>query len=319
MADVQGLVQKIERADARRQDLRARLVCDDIEQQERGSVDTELMGLNHTIEHYAKLINQSIADAARRGKSPGRIAVGQVVDLELKMFLEQVRHTCDKLVGLNGKAPRAGSNEALAVARDQQKAERLKRDAKDRLREFDREERKTEKAREDLKRERGRLEREKDKVTEQRDRAREHEAKLQTDLDAVDKRRGLASKGRDAAERERKALGSQLRASRDARRRGQLEQRLQKLGTQLKDHKRRAEHEGKSRERLVTLRAAAKRELEQLDQAIDRLEKELERLGSEGERLGERTEQIDDAREVQAGRLEELAKAERTLRKASSR
>lgn len=319
MIDVQGLVQKIERADARRQDVRARLVCDDVQQHERGSLDTELMGLNHTIEHYAKLINQSIADAARRGRSPGRIAVGQVVDLELKMFLEQVRHTCDKLVGLNGKAPKAGSNEALQVKRDQLKAERLKRDAKDRLREYDREERKTEKARVDLKRERERLEREKEKVTEQRDRAREQDDKLAADLAASDKRRATASKSREAAERERKGLATQLRASRDARRRGQLEQRVQKLGTQLKDLKRRADHEGKARERLATMRAASKRELEQLDQALERLEKELTRLGSEGERLGERTEQIDDARAVQEGRITELEKAERTLKRASSR
>jgi chromosome segregation ATPase len=120
-----------------------------------------------------------------------------------------------------------------------------------------------------------------------------------------------------AADREKRALAAQLKASRDARRRGQLEQRIQKLNLQLADAKRRIEHEGKSRVRLDPLRGSIKRELEQLDQATKRLDEELERLGKEEERLEERVEQIDEQREVQQGRLKELAKAELTLKKAA--
>ncbi|MCO5167055.1 MAG: hypothetical protein M9894_11890 [Planctomycetes bacterium] len=319
MADVQGLVKKLERADARRQDVRARLVCDEVPAHERGSLDAELMGLDHTIEHYAKLINQSIAEAARRGRSPGKVTVGHVVDMELKQFLDQVKHTCDKLLKLNGKAPRHGSPEALAVTRDRQQAERLKRDVKDRLRECDAETRKTAKARTDVERERARIEREKAKVTEQRDRTKQQQEKVDADVAAAEKRRAQLTRAREAAEREKKAAGAQLRASRDARRRGQLEQRAQKLGVGIKDHARRLEHEGRVLERLRSQRDALERERKHLDKALARLDEDLERLGEEDERLAERREQLDEAREVQEDRLGELAKAEGALRRAAGR
>lgn len=316
VANINQLVQKIQSTDARRQHLRTRLLAEELSGSERASMDTELAALNHTIEQYASRLNSSISEAARRGQSPGKVRIGEVLDPELQQFLDQVRRTCEKLESLNGKAPASSSPEAQAVHRDRAQADRLKKETQKRLRECDDERKKTERARTDLDRDRERLGRERTKVEQQKAKLEEQRQKAQAERDQAQASQDRIDRERASVERDKSQLVTQLKGCKEARRRAQLEQQVTKANQKLQQAKQRLQQGEQVFDRYDRLLTSLGREIEQLDQALDRLKDEQARSDEEQKRLDERLQQIARAREVEQERLGRLDEVETSLTRA---
>ncbi len=313
------LISDIKRYDARRQEVRARIL--EAGGHNAGSYDAELAVLNREIQRFALQINRTLEDCARRGKSPGQVSVGSVGDPELNQFLSQVKRTCAELERAQpmGGAPAAGTRSGVALARDRAEASRLRQQIKQRQRQTDDEVRKTDRALSDLDRDRKRLDDEQHKLDKQREKLEQEREKVARDLEQAQAQKQTATRDQAKLEADKKQQLQRLRALRQPSRRPHLEQEIQKINQSLA----RLDQEVRLRDERIQrdekIRTSIDRELRQLDDATKRLEKERERIEEEErERLEERKEQLQKARQEDDGRLAKLDAAERQLNQATA-
>ncbi len=316
---ISRLVDKIRRTDARRQEVRARIL--EAGGTGVGNYDAELAVLNREIERYAVRINRQLQDCARRGKSPGKPEVGAVGDPELHQFLLQVQKTCAQLERAKpmGGPPKGGTREAGMLARDEAEAKRMRQQLKQRQRQTEDEVRKTDRAMDDLDRDGKRLEKERDKVERQRERLQQEKDKVARDRDQAHAKKHAAEKEVASLEQKKRQQLQQLKTLRQPLRRSSLEQEVQKTNRSIAEARHTIKVQEANIERQGKIFESHERELEQLDEALKRLDKERERLASEEKkRLEDRKEQLQRAKSEDDGRLAKLDEAERSLRKATS-
>jgi hypothetical protein len=314
MSRINRLVSSIQEMDAKRQDLRLKLLAEEGSPLERGGWEATLLHMNLEVERTAQRINAALTSSASRGSSPGRVSIKAVADPELQAFLQQVQLTADRLASGSGTGGVPGTS--ADGLREMNKLEQLKQETQQRKQECEKEIKNTDKARDDLKRDRERLGQEGDKVNKQRQRLEEEQAKAKAEKTQV---QGRFDKLRESVSRLKRDKEQALSAARkevDPRRRPKLEEKVQQLTQEIKQAEHRQAWEERSLQRYDKILESLKGELEEFGKAVVFLGKESGRLEDEQDKLGERRDQIDEVKTSEERRLRQIDQAQQSLTRA---
>lgn len=315
---IERYLDAIHRSEKRRDDVRAQLVTEDLPDTVKGSLDAELFSLTVEIERNARMINEALREMHKHGTGGGRaIKVPDVSDPDLKAFLTQVKATVDRLNDSKAEKGQVSPEERSKLAREKEKAGRLKDESVKTRKDLESEQKKVADARKQVEKDIARLEKDRKKLGEEKTHIETDKERAEKDRDTIEDKLEKDKKERDAADRERKDIGKRLKGLRDAKRRAQMENRARELGAKIQQLDRATFTNRRALDdRINRILKSIDRELGKVRENDDQFKKEHAHLEDEAEALEERAKQLEKALACTEERIETIEQAEEQLKSA---
>ncbi|HZV00316.1 MAG TPA: hypothetical protein VFF73_26595 [Planctomycetota bacterium] len=316
MTPIERYVAALHEGESKREEVRERLLGDDLNEAERSRLSTEIVRWNGELERTARALNDELRQWAERGQAPRTpLRLDDLRDPDLRAFGAQVKATCERLQRLEAEKDARAAGERAQLEKERLRAREIERESEKRRREIDEEKKKVEKARKDLDRDRKRLKDEREKFEREEAHFEDEKKRVKEEREDLDQKIEDQKAEARRIDQDQTRLAAQLKVA-DAASRTALTQRQQQLDARARDLDRVIARNVQLRdEQLRSIERSMKKEDEQLDEARRRFEKEQHRLAQESKRLEDEDERLDKAAEQEKERLAKLRQIDAKLAK----